>query len=375
MDYSTPVSAETQSYIFDPLGTYFVVNLAGVVSETGLWGIYLVLFSWAMKLQLTRSKLRNRANILIIVVTLALFLSSTALWAMNVSQLTMAIRGFFFKYPDLGLLDRWLAFNDDIRGFGLPMEALFLINMLVGDSVVIWRAWVLCQNTRLQKFVYVPIVMLLACVVFTAIGLDCLSSNGYHEQSTIPAGSKACRWGQPIAWGISLATNAVSTSFIAIRAWQHRQLMKLNFGARKSRSQKVLIILVESGFIYCLFWMTQLNLFFGREPKRNFVNFLCIFLNAIGDQISGVYPTCIIILVSMHCSMSEPDSSVEMSSLPPSFNSDGSRRAGGRKPSPGVLSTIEFNPGISDVGSGFISTRIADVDRELFKKGGEKEIV
>ncbi|KAG7097994.1 hypothetical protein E1B28_005302 [Marasmius oreades] len=374
MDHSTPVSAETQSFIFDPLGTYFVVNLAGVISETGLWGVYLVLFSWAMKLQLTRSKLRNRANILIIVVTLVLFLSSTALWAMNVSQFAMAMQGFFFKYPDLGLLDRWLAFNADIVGFGLPMEALFLINMLVGDSVVIWRAWVLCQNTRLQKFVYIPIVMLLASFVFSVIALNCLSSNGYGDHSSIPAGSKACRWGEPIAWGISLATNAVSTSFIAVRAWQHRQFMKLDFAARRSRSQKVLIILVESGFVYCLFWLTQLNLFFDRENERNFVNFLGVFLNAIGDQVSGVYPTCIIILVNMHCSISESDPSIQMSSLPPSSNSDGSRGAG-RKPSPGVLSTIEFNPGISEVGSGFVSTRSVDVDGELFRMGGRKETV
>jgi len=48
---------------------------------------------------------------------------------MNVSQLTIATKGFFLTYPTLGLLDRWLTLNDDIQGFGLPMEALFLINV------------------------------------------------------------------------------------------------------------------------------------------------------------------------------------------------------------------------------------------------------
>ncbi|KAF9263173.1 hypothetical protein L218DRAFT_987793 [Marasmius fiardii PR-910] len=363
MDYTTPVSQETQSVIFDGLGTYFVVNLAGVVSETGLWGIYLVLFSWAVKLQLKQTKMKNKSNILILVVTWILFLSSTALWAMNVSQLTLATQGFFFRYPELGLLDRWLSLNDDIRGFGLPMEALFLVNMIVGDSVVIWRAWVLCQNNRLHKLVYIPIVMLLASFVFTVIALNCLASNGYGDQSPIPQGSKTCRWSQPIAWGISLLTNAVSTTLIAIRAWQHRQFLRRNFGGRKTRSEKILLILVESGFIYCLFWLTQLNLFFDRDRGRNFVTFLSVFLNAVGDQISGVYPTCIIILVNMQRSMSEFDSTVQMSTLPSPSNSDPSSR---RRPV-GVLSTIEFTPGASEV-SGF-ETEFVGGGRSLVGKG------
>ena len=39
------------------------------------------------------------------------------------------MKGFFLNHPTLGLLDRWLALIDDTKGFGLPGEALFLINV------------------------------------------------------------------------------------------------------------------------------------------------------------------------------------------------------------------------------------------------------
>ncbi|EEB89589.1 hypothetical protein MPER_12292 [Moniliophthora perniciosa FA553] len=96
------------------------------------------------------------------------------------------------------------------------METLFLSNMIIGDAVVIWRAWALCKATPLQPLVYVPMAMLSISFAFAVISLDCLATNGYgFSQSTIPEGSKVCQWGEPIAWGISLLTNVVSTSLIA----------------------------------------------------------------------------------------------------------------------------------------------------------------
>ncbi|KAK1228206.1 hypothetical protein PQX77_008752 [Marasmius sp. AFHP31] len=349
---STPVSPEDQSLVFNGLGTYFVVNLVGVVSETGLWAIYLVLFCWAMRLQTSRKQLRNPspAKIVLLILTIILFLSSTALWAMNVSQLTIATKGFFLNYPTLGLLERNIELNGDIRVFGLPMEALFLSNMILGDSVVIWRAWVLCQNTRMQRLVYIPIVMLLTGFAFMVIALECLSANGYGNQSAIPVGAKVCQWGEPIAWGISLVTNFVSTCLIAVRAWEHRQFLRKSAALKGTRSEKILIVLTESGFIYCLFWLTQLNLFFDNPMELNFVTFLQVFLNGVGDQISGVYPTIIIILVNKHRSISQFDETIQMSSL--SNSRSHTRQSSSARPkSSGLLSTIQFTPGASETGS------------------------
>ena len=64
-----------------------------------------------------------------LVVTVLLFLSSSSLWAMNVSVYFIVLKGTFNKYPDLTILDRIYQVNDDIVHFGLPMETLFLMNV------------------------------------------------------------------------------------------------------------------------------------------------------------------------------------------------------------------------------------------------------
>ncbi|KAL0058724.1 hypothetical protein AAF712_014580 [Marasmius tenuissimus] len=367
MDTSTPVSPDDQALVFDGLGRFFVVSIVGAISETGLWTVYLVLFSSSMRLQISRKRLRSPANVLLLLLTVALFSTSTALWAMNVSQLTIATKGFFLNYPTRGLLDRWLALIDDIEPFGTPMEALFLTNvmlellirmctdsrfmpfiiqMVLGDSVVIWRAWVLCRDTRLRRLVYIPMMMLLIGFTFMVIALECLSNNGYHDggdtgQSSMAVGSEVCQRGEPIAWGISLATNFVSTCLIAVRAWEHRQFLRKSAVVRGTLVEKILIILTESGFIYCLFWLTQLSLFFQKSTDLRFVSFLQVFLAALGDQISGLYPTLIIIFVDKQKSISQFDSKARMSSV-----------SGARNDvtmSTGVLSTIEFTPTAAEV--------------------------
>ncbi|KAK1215375.1 hypothetical protein PQX77_022022 [Marasmius sp. AFHP31] len=191
--------------------------------------------------------------------------------------------------------------------------------------------------------------MLLTGFAFMVIALKCLSANGFGNQSTIPVGAMVCQWGELIAWGISLATNFVSTCLIAVRSWEHRQFLRKSAAMKGTKSEKILIVLTESGFIYCLFWLTQLNLFFDNPMEFNFVSFLQVFLNGIGDQISGVYPTVIIILVNKHQSISQFDTTTQMSSLSNSRNR--TQRSSSVTPkSTGLLSTIQFDPGASEMG-------------------------
>ncbi|KAJ7123681.1 hypothetical protein C8R44DRAFT_980947 [Mycena epipterygia] len=69
-----------------------------------------------------------------------------------------------------------------------------------------------------------------------------------------------------MSWAFPLGTNASYTILIRYKAWDrhHRKIKELNIlgNPRRLSTDKLLSILVESGFIYCLFWLTQLILFF-----------------------------------------------------------------------------------------------------------------
>ncbi|KAI0706674.1 hypothetical protein C8Q76DRAFT_629595, partial [Earliella scabrosa] len=63
-------------------------------------------------------------------------------------------------------------------------------------------------------------------------------------------------------WGLaasvlSLVTNTAATTLIAYKAWSHRQLVRshLRVGNKRTRVEKVLALLVESGICYCILWV------------------------------------------------------------------------------------------------------------------------
>ncbi|KAJ7258072.1 hypothetical protein B0H12DRAFT_1070299 [Mycena haematopus] len=76
-------------------------------------------------------------------------------------------------------------------------------------------------------------------------------------------------------------------------------------------TDKVLSLLVESGFIYCLFWLTQYILFVNIDRHKPIIYVYELF-SSMGDQISGMYPTLIIVIVNFHQTIWEPTSTVEL---------------------------------------------------------------
>lgn len=111
-------------------------------------------------------------------VVVYLYASSLTLWALNVTAFFKNVHALFIDYPDMPLEDRGVQANINVLPLATPEEALFMLNvrpspnhsmcatlnmpfiqMVVGDSVVIWRAWVLYQRTL--WVVSIPCIMLL----------------------------------------------------------------------------------------------------------------------------------------------------------------------------------------------------------------------
>ncbi|KAJ8076995.1 hypothetical protein PM082_001418 [Marasmius tenuissimus] len=129
---SAPLNSKDQA-LFADMGYTLLFEVVSVVCEMGLWGIYLIPFAWAVALQLSRRKLDNLASIGVLAATIILFLSSTALLAMNTSWLIISLRGFL-KYTNLDWSERILQVNEDVISLGIPEEALFLVNVRVYHS-------------------------------------------------------------------------------------------------------------------------------------------------------------------------------------------------------------------------------------------------
>ncbi|KIY68043.1 hypothetical protein CYLTODRAFT_453916 [Cylindrobasidium torrendii FP15055 ss-10] len=301
---SLPPSIQDQDHLANN-GMAFVHAVISLMCESVWWSVYLVFFVYATKLQIYRG-IRTVPSMVMFIITVVLFGASTSLWAMNATVLIQKLRYLLIDYPALALSERIARSNKRILPFALPMKGLFLSNMIIGDTVIIWRVWALWQDgaSRTRWLVAIPIAFLCVSYGFAVNALKCLSEETFIE-STVAGGGRLCAWTESISWGVSLLTNLTSTILIAIKAWQVRRFLKAKCReCNKTMTERVLILLVDSGFIYCFFWLSQLILFFKFDANSK-TAYLYDILSNIGDQFSGLYPTIMIILVNKQHSLSD----------------------------------------------------------------------
>jgi len=264
-------------------------DMLGVIVESMFCSAYGIFFAFALYSILRKG--RSRGSIVMLFVVVYLYVSSVLQWALDFARAFQNLHSLLMV-PDVPIRDRGELADENTK-FEALLEALFVFNMMVGDGVVIWRAWTIYQRRLLA--ILVPCILLLISFVFSVIDVTCNSYDG-----PLPGGEQICPQAALIAWAVSVATNVSATILIGFKAWQHRKMMReMNMPgkSRKMSTEKILSILVESGFIYSLLWLSQVIAYIDifRDSPWFYV---WEILEPMGNQISGMYPTLIIVIVN-----------------------------------------------------------------------------
>ncbi|KAF7320486.1 hypothetical protein HMN09_00132100 [Mycena chlorophos] len=303
---SSPLSV-ADGLLLSGIGTFLIQDAAGVIFETFCLSIYTVFFGLALY-SIYRKPTKSATHLIMLAVVVYLYSSSLVLWAVNASGWFMYTRLTLTpSNTTMSLADRLTAMDNWPTPLAVPVEALFMFNMIVGDSVVIWRVWSIYG--RSLRAIAIPALFLLASLGFTITDIICLTTSGYGRNSTVAGSGAICPNAELISWAVSVGTNASCTILIGIKAWKHRRLMRtlqMSSSSPRFSVDRVLSLLVESGSIYCLFLdqLTQVVLFLP-ESDTNYYAFY--ILGALGDQISGLYPTLIIVIVNFHQTIWDAD--------------------------------------------------------------------
>ncbi|KAJ7196702.1 hypothetical protein GGX14DRAFT_672365 [Mycena pura] len=297
---SSPLSDLDAHTLYD-YGLDVTQDAIGIIIETIFMSVYGVFFALALY-SICRKVVKSLGSFVMLCVVVYLYAASFVLWALDITQWFMVAQSLFLDNPNIPLPNRRDVANDRTAIFATPMEALFMFNMLVGDTVVIWRAWVLYQHPL--SVMWVPCLMLAMSFFFNVIDIMCLMGFGFTEQTAVAGGGAVCRHAELVSWAFSLVTNASCTILIGYKAWQLRQMKKSlhihsDRSSRRLTADKILSLLVESGFIYCFFLLTQLVLFVPLS-RFNASIYLYESFGPMGNQISGMYPTLIIVIVNFH---------------------------------------------------------------------------
>ncbi|KAJ6569059.1 hypothetical protein B0H19DRAFT_1256736 [Mycena capillaripes] len=195
----------------------------------------------------------------------------------------------------------------------LVIHAELLRQYFMSDAIVVWRAWILWQDSiRIKIFLSLCIFVSLVSITteMSFIGLYLFGNIKF-----LPTGPRTLTQILPLMF-----TNIVATILFGIlnHGGIYRVRIKEFLGVSKNRRtnvERILVILTESGGIYCLFWVQnpsltgyilfKLTVLF-KVPEL-FVSFTSTDPDNLGykivanmlPQLSAIYPVIIVLLVAM----------------------------------------------------------------------------
>ncbi|KAL1717384.1 S-adenosyl-L-methionine-dependent methyltransferase [Schizophyllum commune] len=261
-----------------PLAPDDIASMKNIVMQTGVdclfYGIQGALFIAACAM-LARQDNRSRA---VAVAIAGLFLSSLVGVVLNMMFYLVQIPTFGW-----GLDSIW----DLLVRMNVAIASTYRFNYFVSDAIVVWRAWVLWPNSRIAKGA------LCLCLAGSLVGVivECV-----WTVEDLVEGEPAIR---TLMMTVPLlATNIVATVLVGIQVWIYRRDIKGSFGpvTKTTRVEKVLLLLVESGLVYCLIWVIYLVINLTEGP-----NTLMAYgvISTAYHTIAGIYPTLIVLAVAM----------------------------------------------------------------------------
>ncbi|KAJ6630378.1 hypothetical protein B0H10DRAFT_1984376 [Mycena sp. CBHHK59/15] len=154
----------------------------------------------------------------------------------------------------------------------------------LSDVVVVWRAWAIwSDNLLVICFLAVSLfATFVTSVILYSFNINKIFHN--HPYTSFTENFLG-------TFGL-LVTNFGATALIGYKVWYYRRNLKryINRGNSATKVESVLILLLESGGIYCAFWVLVMVGDFGYFQDFGFEWFQ--------PNISGIYPTIVILVVS-----------------------------------------------------------------------------
>ncbi|KAF7369755.1 hypothetical protein MVEN_00307300 [Mycena venus] len=280
----------------------------GTIWETILISAYGVFFAVAVY-SIFQKGLKSRGSIAMLCAIVSLYASSLTLWVMNVTTWFQDTHIAFMSDPTIPLPERKSLVNVRLHSLAIQQDALYLFNMVVADGVVLWRAWVLYP--RALWIVSIPCIMLVLTFSLGVVNVFCAFAFNVHQLPDLSGGSRVCKSNLP--WSFSFATNLTCTILIGYRAWQHRRTMK-SLDIEK-HLQRISADKLTQIYNY---------LSFGPASRNNAGIYIYWIFSGMGNQISGMYPTLIIVIVNFKRTIWETEtiSTIQFVGQSKSGNSD-----------------------------------------------------
>ncbi|KAF5360276.1 hypothetical protein D9758_009133 [Tetrapyrgos nigripes] len=264
--------------------------------ETFLWASYTLLIVASTYILLSRG-IRSRPKKIMLALTLAMYALSTLDWAIDVrhvwTDLEVSIPG---QLVDPTNVEMQASVNRMSTLLRVVQAFTNNICVLLGDIVVCWRVSVVYKNDKWVFWTAVAWLVILAPLLLTCnltqIGVGFPNITHLH----VLAGSQL--YIDIFALSVSALINIWATVMIALKAWRSRYNLRLFLlkSSRKTFAESIMTLFVESGIIYSVAWIAKNVIIVPQVANTSYTNYAIMIMN----QVVGMYPTIILVLVALH---------------------------------------------------------------------------
>ncbi|VDB86241.1 unnamed protein product [Peniophora sp. CBMAI 1063] len=252
-------------------------------------------------------------------ISAGLYILSTLAWALDVSTLWLdayqLFSGRLLQTASDASVDRTIG---RLTGIFKAHDACEIIIISLSDIVSSWRAYVIYNKPMWLKIVSVVVVSFstgLYIVNETMIHARFSSSSAMTVTRTfwVPYwdidGGRLAIAVQALTMSATASAQVLATGLIARKAWIHRRQLKelvpdRHDSPRHQRLLAVLHIITETGVVYACLRVLYVLANFGTHSAI-LGQSAYYWVNAFMSQISGMYPTLIVFMVSVQQSFLE----------------------------------------------------------------------
>ncbi|KAK0479576.1 hypothetical protein IW261DRAFT_146816 [Armillaria novae-zelandiae] len=239
--------------------------------EIFLHGMYTALWLVSMYLLLFK---RKRTTVIIVMTVL-----NIVMWIVATSHMAISFEQNYHAFLFRHAADDPTVWEDNASPNIYSQISLEAVNIIIGDGIVIWRAWILWGR---KWWVIFTSGTLLTGTLAAAVGI-------IRAYTMAPPGITVFDNPTLSTWAIAfisstLTTNLWATSLVAYRTWSH------------NKQNGILAILIESGVFYACTWFVAIITFAcGTNGIYPVIDIL--------SQLTAIYPTLIITLVCLRSTL------------------------------------------------------------------------
>ncbi|CAK5266383.1 unnamed protein product [Mycena citricolor] len=297
-----------ESSVVHSIGQDLVQGFVAIAHETLWLGIYGTVVVQACLVLLSKKRRGVRGSQVNLAAVIAMFAIATVQWALDLAGFIIEGKMTLIENPDADIGVKYGDASGVIFKIVAAQAAIYGYMALLGDAIIIHRAWKLKATHHVWIFA-VPCLLWLGSVVATLLLTYCVATIGSDivlGNFTHPA---FCRNVQLVTYVMPCATTAVATALIGAMALKFARTRK-SIGhvdrvssvgtVHKSPAWYVLLLLVESGVLYFLFFLIQVievapvvHNWLAANAGLSLAFKMFVYASSV---FIGIYPTILIVL-------------------------------------------------------------------------------